>query len=112
MKGRKNIRGERRKKGRKMLAAVLVPVLVLAMAAGIFSGGPGQVQAANVSKEADSVTMNDYSSWLGNTESTRYNGRVWSDKSVSTENVTFGDNEVVEIGDSDFLTTYSLLEPL
>ncbi|HIZ06788.1 MAG TPA: hypothetical protein IAA08_02490, partial [Candidatus Eubacterium avistercoris] len=109
MKGKKNIRGERRKKGRKMLAAVMTPVLVLAMAAGIFSGGPGQVQAANVSKEADSVTMNDYSSWLGNTESTRYNGRVWSDKSVSTENVTFGDNEVVEIGDSDFLTTYSLL---
>ena len=108
MKEKKNISGERRKKGRKVLAAVLMPVLALAMAAGIFSGGPGQVQAANV-KKVDSVTMNDYSSWLGNNESTRYNGRVWSDKSVSTENVTFGNNEVVEIGDSDFLTTYSLL---
>lgn len=65
---------------------------------------------------ADNETRSDYSWSLGNPNSTQYNGRVWTDKSVSTTDVTFtGDAGSVTVpigtGDdaSDFLVTYSAL---
>lgn len=66
---------------------------------------------------SDGNTSQDYSWSLGNKSSTQYNGRVWTDKSVSTENVTFtgdaGERVTVPIGEgddaSDFLVTYSAL---
>lgn len=45
---------------------------------------------------------------MGDEDSTQYNGRVWVDKSVSTEeNVSFGNMNVAN--NSDFLVTYSAL---
>lgn len=74
----------------------------------------GVAYAAQTS--ADNETRSDYSWSLGNPNSTQYNGRVWTDKSVSTTDVTFtGDAGSVTVpigtGDdaSDFLVTYSAL---
>lgn len=73
--------------------------------------------ASALETAADAQTMSDYSWSLGNKSSTRYNGRVWTDKSVSTEDVKFtgdaGETVTVPIGEgddaSDFLVTYSAL---
>ena len=73
--------------------------------------------ASALEPAADAQTMSDYSWSLGNKSSTQYNGRVWTDKSVSTEDVKFtgdaGETVTVPIGEgndaSDFLVTYSAL---
>lgn len=73
--------------------------------------------ASALETAADAQTMSDYSWSLGNKSSTQYNGRVWTDKSVSTEDVKFtgdaGETVTVPIGEgndaSDFLVTYSAL---
>ena len=68
-------------------------------------------QTREVSAASDSSTSTDYTWSLGNSTSTLYNGRVWTDKSVSTQDVSFAGevNETVQKGDSDFLVTYSAL---
>lgn len=64
---------------------------------------------------ADADTRYSFEQVLGSADSTRYAGRVWTDKSVSTNDITFtsadsGVNDVTtKIGDSDFLVTYSAL---
>lgn len=81
----------------------------------LFAGDSGR--AVDGAHTADSETRSDYSWSLGNKSSTQYNGRVWTDKSVSTESVTFtgdaGESVTVPIGEgedaSDFLVTYSAL---
>lgn len=57
---------------------------------------------------ADGSTKDTFRASLGNETSTRSNGRVWVDKSVSTDTVDFGNAGTVE-NDSDFLVTYSML---
>lgn len=59
----------------------------------------------------DENTSRLYAESLGGTNSTRYAGRVWNDKTVSDEDMTFDGltNGNVSKGDSDFLVTYSLL---
>ena len=60
-------------------------------------------------READGSTKDTFTASLGNDTSTRSNGRVWVDKSVSKESsVSFGAAGSVE-NDSDFLVTYSAL---
>ena len=56
-------------------------------------------------------TLNDYETSLGDSDSTLLDGRVWSDKSVSTTDVVFeGDAGGITVtNDSDFLVTYSAL---
>lgn len=56
----------------------------------------------------------DYEDALGSTSSTRYNGRVWADKTVYTSDATTGDTDegfgpTIEIGEEDFLLSYSLM---
>lgn len=73
--------------------------------------GLGDTRAATdgADRVADGSTMTTYNQVLGGDTSTQYNGRVWTDKSVSTEAVTFaGIDETVQ-NDSDFLVTYSAL---
>ena len=112
MKKRKILR-ERRKRF-KILSAVVALVMAVTLAVGLLPDSTGQVFAAEQS--ADAETRNNYEKSLGDPSSTRYNGRVWSDKSVSTEDVTFtGDNEssaqkiTVNKDVSDFLVTFSTL---
>ena len=111
-KGNQKQRGRRRRW--KFTSAVLAFLLVVALGIGLVPDGMTEVYAAELTADGDTKT--DYSWSLGSTNSTRYNGRVWADKSVSTTDVTFqGDAGSVTVpirtGEdaSDFLVTYSAL---
>lgn len=62
-------------------------------------------------KTSDGNTTGSYIENLGDNSSTRYAGRVWTDKTVYTEDATFtGDAGNVTVqNDSDFLVAYSAL---
>lgn len=62
-------------------------------------------------KSSDGNTTGSYTENLGDNSSTRYAGRVWTDKTVYTEDATFtGDvGNVTVKNDSDFLVAYSAL---
>lgn len=66
---------------------------------------------AETTRVSDSNTTGGYTSSLGEDTSTRYAGRVWTDKTVYTEDATFsGDAGSVTVeNDSDFLVAYSAL---
>lgn len=142
MKQRNPVTKERRKSGRKVLAAVLSLAMILTLAnpttvfaaekdgteqsggfwhnavesiADFFGFGDDEADAGvqtraattNATLTADGDTKDAYS--IGDETSTRYNGRVWVDKSVSADSsVSFGDNLEVD-NNSDFLITYSAL---
>ena len=70
------------------------------------------VQVLAAETAADNNTTKDYMQSLGENASTRYAGRVWTDKTVYTEDAVFtGDvgSVTVEKGDADFLVSYSAL---
>lgn len=70
------------------------------------SSAQSRAVTTGANRIADTATYNEYT--LGDEDSTQYNGRVWVDKSVSTEaNVSFGDMNVTN--NSDYLVTYSAL---
>lgn len=65
---------------------------------------------------ADGDTRNTYTESFGTTNSTRYAGRIWTDKSVSADgSVTFDDGDgganpiTINKYESDFLVTYSAM---
>lgn len=103
-----NVSGRGKGFGRsKIISAVVAVVLVVALAVGLMPND--QVYAA--AKTADGNTTGSYAQNLGDISSTRYAGRVWTDKTVYTEDATFsGDVGNVTIqNDSDFLVAYSAL---
>lgn len=82
----------------------MIPARVLADPT-VTTGGQRDTSAY----KADTDTRGTYPDSLGNTASTRYDGRVWVDKSVSaSDSVSFGTDITVQ-NDSDFLVTYSAL---
>ncbi|WP_204389904.1 Spy0128 family protein [Bifidobacterium pullorum] len=109
-----------------MGACLTVAALVAATAGGAYAddtGGAGATAGAAL-KDVDGDTRytytdtNDESGVLGDETSTRYSGRVWTDKTVTTKGQTFtnpNDSEgqtttpVTVQNDSDFLVTYSAL---
>ena len=114
---------ERRKSGSRLLAAVLSLAMILTMAnpATVFAAGGksadgskdagvqtlAAVTGDGVRHDADPDTTQEYT--LGDPDSTRYDGRVWVDKSVSKDkSVSFGGDKSVA-NNSDFLVTYSAL---
>lgn len=105
MKKRKKLVMERRR--RRILSGVLAVLLIVALAVGLMPND--QVYAAE--KTSDGDTTGSYAQNLGDNSSTRYAGRVWTDKTVYTEDATFtGDvGEVTVQNDSDFLVAYSAL---
>ena len=105
MKQRNKKITERRK--RRVLSGVLAVLIVVALAVGLMPNE--QVYAAE--KTSDGNTTGSYEQNLGDISSTRYAGRVWTDKTVYTEDVTFsGDAGNVTVqNDSDFLVAYSAL---
>ena len=82
-------------------------LIVVALAVGLMPND--QVYAAE--RTSDGNTTGSYTQNLGDNSSTRYAGRVWTDKTVYTEDATFsGDGGNVTIqNDSDFLVAYSAL---
>ena len=104
MKKRKKLVMERRR--RRILSGVLAVLLIVALAVGLMPND--QVYAAE--KTSDGNTTGSYAQNLGDNSSTRYAGRVWTDKTVYTGNATFtGDADVTVENDSDFLVAYSAL---
>lgn len=96
-----------------MIPALLL-VLVFAMGLLVEAIRPLGGSATTVGpKWVDSPTAIRYGEALGSSESTRYNGRVWADKTVYDGDVTIGesgeDTGKILIGDNDFLISYSLL---
>ena len=88
------------------MTVFVIAVIITLIAAMFF---PSTVSAAE--KTSDGNTTGSYAQNLGDNSSTRYAGRVWTDKTVYTEDATFsGDvGNVTVQNDSDFLVAYSAL---
>lgn len=99
-----------------MIPALLL-VLVFAMGLLVEAIRPLGVFAAHTDQRVSDPPTNasqDYEDALGSTSSTRYNGRVWADKTVYTSDVTVETSDevgsyTVNIGEDDFLLAYSLM---
>ena len=100
---------------RRLKKPVRIGLVIMAMVMALFVG-LGVVSRTTIpvfaaEKNSDGNTTTSYAQNLGDNSSTRYAGRVWTDKTVYTEDATFtGDvgNVTVE-NDSDFLVAYSAL---
>lgn len=91
---------------------LLLATALLALPSFAFATGPSVRSAtAGATRVADPDTRNTFTNKLGSDLSTRYDGRVWDDKSVSTGDVSFvgGVGNETVVNDSDFLVTYSAL---
>lgn len=91
---------------------VFAAFMALSLVSGTAAAG-GTVYAAQTGT-ADEDTRQEYKDTLGEESSTRYAGRVWTDKSVSSEDIIFSgdvssDQIKVDKGEADFLVTYSAL---
>lgn len=105
----------RKKRKRNVLISVVSLLIVFVMAFGMLQSSNTVYAAAG---KSDASTAASYTESLGDNASTRYAGRVWTDKTVYTADATFtGDvenaqgnkTETVKIGDSKFLVAYSAL---
>ena len=106
---------------RKSLFRVIAWILVFCMMLTIFPLGARAEGATTQSVQRTTITdpatnsPTDYVDILGAADSTRYDGRVWVDKTVSDKSITFTkENEdeafnVEKSDDEDFLVTYSAL---
>ena len=100
------------KKMTRVIVFIMVAIMVLSMA-------PQQVNAAdNITKStvADSVTINNWHEANALDDSTKNVGRIWTDKSVSTGDVTLTGRQsesqsatITKGADSDFLVGLSAL---
>lgn len=93
------------------IAAVVVAVAML-IATAMF--GVGRAQAAELTASADPTTFTQWTEGVGNPVDPRSTGRVWTDKSVTTGDVTLdaGDGKQVVIAKdeaSDFLVGLSAM---
>ena len=103
---------------RKSLFRVIAWILVFCMMLTIFPLGAraeDTSQPAQRTTTTDPATQEGYATVLGAADSTRYDGRVWVDKTVSDKDVAFtGDDgsqtfSVSKDEGEDFLVTYSAL---
>ena len=107
---------------RRALGACLTVAALVATTAGGACADDLAGTTAGASKDADGDTRYTYTDEgetgvLGDELSTRYSGRVWTDKTVTTTKQTFEDpndtedqtTPVTVDNDSDFLVTYSAL---
>lgn len=99
----------RRRRFTIWISAVVAVVLIVTAFTGLLPQGTLQAEAAVTTGTEGHVADTDTSQTmtLGNASSTRYSGRVWVDKTVSTGNVNYGEFGITN--DSDFLVTYSAL---
>ena len=99
----------RLKKPVRIGMVIMAMVMALFVGTGLVNRSITPVYAAE--KTSDGNTTGSYTENLGDNSSTRYAGRVWTDKTVYTEDATFsGDVGSVTVkNDSDFLVAYSAL---
>lgn len=99
---------------RPWMMPALLMVLVFALGLLLEAARPLGSSASTVGdRVVDPETAMNYEMSLGSSTSTRYSGRVWADKTVYQGDVDLemsGEiNDVIEIGDDDFLVGYSML---
>lgn len=99
---------------KRHLKRIFASLLTAVMLFSIFSPSAFAVGSEddNLEKTADALTTTSYLNNFGDSTSTRYTGRIWTDKSVSSGSMTFqgsSDTKTVDIGASDFLVAYSAL---
>lgn len=107
---------------RKMLHRLFAVIMVICMFLTVFPTSAFADENASTvgttptkSTVVDTDTKDNYNEVLGAANSTEYDGRVWVDKSVSNEDISFTkENEdeafnVEKSDDEDFLVTYSAL---
>ena len=104
--------GRRVRRAAKAVLALLAAMAMLAP--GSAFAADGDQPAVEFNPLADEDTSRKYDESLGDNNSTRYAGRVWNDKTVSSGDMTFtgqlpGGSETVKKESSDFLVTYSVL---
>ena len=96
---------------RKVSVAVVATILVMALVIGLLPNKTVQVLAAD--RMSDLSTVTKYTESLGDNASTEYAGRVWTDKTVYTEDAVLtgysGSSQTVEKGEDDFLVSFSAL---
>lgn len=104
----KSIIGAGGKRALKVGAALIASVAMLTAGTAFAVDEPDRI--------ADDDTRNTYTESFGTTNSTRYAGRIWTDKSVSADgSVKFGDGDggagsiTIDKDESDFLVTYSAM---
>ncbi len=104
----------RKSKGlKKMVSILAVTVLTIGAVFGALASSGSTAYATELNADASSAT--DWAGYLTDSDgnlSTENVGRVWTDKSVSTGDMTLGsegDNFTVKKGDSDFLVSLSAL---
>ncbi|MFR2910217.1 MAG: Spy0128 family protein [Clostridia bacterium] len=106
----------KRKRNKRIAASALAVVMAGFLVWGLF---PWQAAAAGTTV-ADDVTINKWHDPEALDDSTKNVGRIWTDKSVSTENVTLTETDkstdkpkksatIEKNGDSDFLVGLSAL---
>ena len=118
------LRGLGRGLRRALGACLAVAALIAATAGGAYADDPPATGDAGTTagaarKDVDGDTKDTYtgdngSGVLGDKTSTRYSGRVWTDKTVTTEGQTFTNpndhSQTITVpNNSDFLVTYSAL---
>ena len=118
------MRGLGRGLRRALGACLAVAALIAAPAGGAYADDPPATGDAGTTagaarKDVDGDTKDTYtgdngSGVLGDKTSTRYSGRVWTDKTVTTEGQTFTNpndhSQTITVpNNSDFLVTYSAL---
>ncbi len=95
----------------KVSAAVVAMVLAVALVIGLVPNQTVQVLAAD--RTSDLSTGTKYMESLGDNASTEYAGRIWTDKTVYTEDAVLtgysGSSQTVEKGEDDFLVSFSAL---
>lgn len=90
-------------------ASLMAVAIIAALLAGLL---PQNAVSALAAAESSGNTAGSYTGSLGNDASTRYAGRVWTDKTVYTGDAVFtGDAGYVTVnkGNADFLVAFSAL---
>lgn len=99
------------KRRKRIIFSIFSVLVVLAMLISMILSSSAPLLAEELT--SDNNTTNDYTTHLNNNASTRYAGRVWTDKSVYTGDATFegdvGSQTINKSEDADFLVSYSAL---
>lgn len=99
---------------RGAIVRIAAVVVTLAMLVATAMFGVGRAHAAELTASADPTTFTQWTEGVGNPLDPRSNGRVWTDKSVTTGDVTLdaGNGEQVVVGKdkaADFLVGLSAM---
>ena len=102
-----------KRKWEKFLISLLLSITSIICVLPLGISQSVEAAGANIEKVSDPDTSMSYTSYFGEDESTEYEGRIWTDKTVFTENATFhegnGSSNVTVQNDADFLVAYSAM---